>query len=66
MNMENDSVFNVYFSNFLVTRYRQDVVYSWKGLLGKLLNIYMQVPINSKDANICIYNSDKSNHIIFV
>jgi hypothetical protein len=40
MNTENNSVFNVYFSNFLVTRYRQDVVYSWKGLLGELLNTY--------------------------
>ncbi|XP_069672052.1 sodium channel protein Nach-like [Periplaneta americana] len=32
----NDSVFNVFFSNFLVTRYRRDVLYSWKGLLGSL------------------------------
>ncbi|XP_023709414.1 sodium channel protein Nach [Cryptotermes secundus] len=44
MNTENDSVFNVYFSNFLVTRYRRDVVYSWKGLLaslGGLLSLFI-------------------------
>jgi hypothetical protein len=40
MNTENSSVFNVYFSNFLVTRYRRDVIYSWKGLLGELQNMY--------------------------
>ncbi|XP_021913485.1 sodium channel protein Nach-like [Zootermopsis nevadensis] len=41
---ENNSVFNVYFSNFLVTRYRRDVIYSWKGLLaslGGLLSLFI-------------------------
>jgi hypothetical protein len=28
--------FKVYFSRFMVTRYRRDVIYSWKGLLGEL------------------------------
>lgn len=32
--------FNVYFSSFLITRYRTDVIYSWKGLLGELSNTY--------------------------
>jgi len=32
--------FSVYFSSFLITRYRTDVIYSWKGLLGELSNTY--------------------------
>ena len=32
--------FNVYFSRFLITRYRTHVIYSWKGLLGELSNTY--------------------------
>ncbi|GFG30440.1 hypothetical protein Cfor_03682, partial [Coptotermes formosanus] len=44
MYAQNDSVFNVYFSRFLITRYRRDVIYSWKGLLaslGGLLSLFI-------------------------
>ncbi|KAJ9593527.1 hypothetical protein L9F63_014920, partial [Diploptera punctata] len=36
LNLEQDSMFSVYFNNFMVTSYRRDVLYSWKGLLGSL------------------------------
>ncbi|PSN58104.1 hypothetical protein C0J52_06506 [Blattella germanica] len=39
-----DAVFNVYFSHFMVTRYRRDVLYSWRGLLaslGGLLSLFI-------------------------
>jgi hypothetical protein len=32
--------FSVYFTSFLIPRYRTDVIYSWKGLLGELSNTY--------------------------
>ena len=32
--------FNIYFSRFMITRYRTDVLYSWKGLLGELSHTY--------------------------
>nr|CAD7260331.1 unnamed protein product [Timema shepardi] len=43
VNVENHSVFHVYFAHFMVTRYKRDVYYSWRTLLasgGKTQHLY--------------------------
>nr|CAD7570917.1 unnamed protein product [Timema californicum] len=43
VNVENHSVFHVYFAHFMVTRYKRDVYYSWRTLLGELSRLSPEV-----------------------
>jgi hypothetical protein len=47
------ALFHVYFSSFLITRYRTNVIYSWKGLLGELSNTYESPNYNH---TVCVHS----------